>query len=467
MAAAIALVGLWGPPWQPLAVVSDQATVARAANGPTILHLPSIGREASSPPAAVGLELVAQGLTSPVALVQPPDGSGRLFIADQAGLIRIVAGGSLLAEPFLDLRAKMVEVRANYDERGLLGLAFHPDYATNGLFYVYYSAPLREGGPAGFNHASHVSEFKVLAGNANLADPASERVLLRVDQPQSNHNGGGLAFGPADGYLYISLGDGGNRDDEGLGHVADWYAFNEGGNGQDITDNLLGSMLRIDVNQGQPYAIPADNPFVGETEGLDEIYAYGFRNPYRFSFDMGGNHALLVGDVGQELWEEVDVVISGGNYGWNVREGTHCFDAAQPTVPPADCPATTPSGAPLLDPVIELLNGKNPGGVGLAVVGGYVYRGTALPALQAKYVFGMWNKVGFAPPGRGRLLLAEPRAAGLWRVHELRVASNPEGHLGAFLLGMGQDLSGEVYALTTDNLGPAGETGKVFKIVTP
>ncbi len=132
-----------------------------------------------------------------------------------------------------------------------------------------------------------------------------------------------------DDNLYISLGDGGNRDDEGIGHVDDWYDKNAGGNGQDITQNLLGSILRIDVDGGEPYGIPADNPFVGK-DGLDEIYAYGFRNPYRFSFDMGGYHSLFVGDAGQELWEEISMVEKGGNYGWNVKEGTHCFDAANP-----------------------------------------------------------------------------------------------------------------------------------------
>src|SRR5688572_12634217 len=185
---------------------------------------------------------------------------------------------------------------------------------------------------------------------------------LQVDHPQANHNGGTIAFGP-DGYLYISIGDGGGRDDEGLGHVEDWYLDNAGGNGQDITQNLLGNILRIDVDRGAPYAIPADNPFVGKA-GLDEIYAYGLRNPYRMAFDPGGSHILLSMDAGQELWEEVSVIEKGGNYGWNVKEGTHCFDAENPTVSPATCPSVDPTtGIPLTDPVIEFANAKQPGGL--------------------------------------------------------------------------------------------------------
>src|ERR687892_1944271 len=230
-------------------------------------------------PIDVGLKQVADGLTSPLTVIQPPDDSGRLFIVDQAGDIRILAAdGTLLAEPFLDLRDKIVPLQAAFDERGLLGLAFHPHYADNGRFFVYYSAPLRDGGPEGFDHTSHVSEFRVSA-DPNRADPASERIILQVDEPQFNHNGGTVLFGP-DGFLYISLGDGGGADDVGLGHVEDWYEANAGGNGQDITQNLLGNILRIDVDAGAPYGIPSDNPFTakpGCADGCDEIFAYGFR----------------------------------------------------------------------------------------------------------------------------------------------------------------------------------------------
>jgi glucose/arabinose dehydrogenase len=308
---------------------------------PVVVPLAYTNAAAQSPqlePRPIGLELVAEGFTAPVRIVAAPDDSGRLFVVDQTGQIWIIArDGTLLKEPFLDIQDRLVELRQTYDERGLLGLAFHPAYAQNGRFFVYYSAPLREGAPQDFDHTARISEFRVLSQNAGQADSDSERIILAVDQPQSNHNGGTLLFGPGDGFLYISLGDGGAHNDAAPGHVADWYQFNEGGNGQDVTQNLLGSILRIDVDTGDPYGIPQDNPFVGR-EGLDEIYAYGLRNPYRMSFDRAGEYGLLAVDAGQELWEEISVIVKGGNYGWNVKEGTHCFDAANPTEPPEQCP---------------------------------------------------------------------------------------------------------------------------------
>jgi glucose/arabinose dehydrogenase len=412
-------------------------------------------------PFTVGVRQIAAGLTAPVALIEPPDGSRRLFIVDQVGLIRVLLpNGQLRPEPFLDLRDRIVPLRPNFDERGLLGLAFHPRYAENGRFFVYYSAPLREGAPAGWNCTSHISEFLVSA-DPNRADAASERILLQIDKPQFNHNAGTVAFGP-DGHLYISIGDGGGANDVGLGHVEDWYPDNAGGNGQDITDNLLGSILRIDVDGGAPYAIPPDNPFAG-TEGLDEIWAYGFRNPYRISFD-GGN--LFAGDAGQLLWEEVSLVVKGGNYGWNVKEGTHCFDAENAAVSPAQCPSFAPGGVPLRDPVIEYANAGNPvGGLGLVVVGGHVYRGGDLPQLRGRYVFGDWSR-SFATPD-GTLLVATPRKNGLWPIQELQVQGAPGGRLGDFVLGFGRDLLGEIYVLTSDSVGPSGSTGKIYRLVRP
>jgi glucose/arabinose dehydrogenase len=423
--------------------------------------------EAEEPP-AVGLQVVAEGLTSPVTLTSPGDSSGRLFVVDQVGLIRVLMpGGTLRPEPFLDLRNRMVTLMPGFDERGLLGLAFHPQYAANGRFFVYYSAPLRAGGPAGFNHTGHISEFRVSA-DPNRADPASERVLLQVDEPQFNHNGGTLLFGPADGNLYISLGDGGGANDVGLGHVADWYADNGGGNGQDVTQNLLGSILRIDVDSGSPYGIPPDNPFAG-TPGLDEVWAYGFRNPYRMSFDSSGGHQLFVGDVGQASWEEVNIVSAGGNYGWNVKEATHCFDAESPTQEPPSCPDVVGpghprTGDPLLDPIIEYPQARL-GGPGVAVVGGHVYRGSALPQFRGRYIFGDWSR-GFAQPD-GSLFVAKPRKRGLWETSELRVATSSSGRLNARLLGFGEDDARELYVLTTSNTGPTGTTGRVFKLVRP
>lgn len=419
------------------------------------------GQSSLGDPMTVGVRQVAAGLTAPVALVEPPDGSRRLFIVDQIGLVRVLLpDGQLLAEPFLDVRDRLVTLRPNFDERGLLGLAFHPQYAENGRFFVFYSAPLREGAPAGWDCTSTIAEF-LASNDPNRADASSERILLQVDKPQFNHNGGTVAFGP-DGKLYVSLGDGGGANDVGLGHVEDWYADNAGGNGQDITDNLLGSILRLDVDTGAPYAAPPDNPFVGK-DGLDEIWAYGFRNPYRMSFD---GSRLFAGDAGQVLWEEVSLVVKGGNYGWNVKEGTHCFDAENPGVSPADCPSVAPGGVPLRDPVIEYANARNPiGGLGLVVVGGHVYRGGELPQLRGRYVFGDWSR-SFARPD-GTLLVATSRKSGLWPIQELQVQNRPNGRLGHFILGFGRDARGEVYALTSDSVGPSGSTGRVFQLVKP
>jgi glucose/arabinose dehydrogenase len=432
---------------------------------------PAAGQSPLGDPRDVGVRLVAEGFTAPVTLVEPPDGTRRLFVVDQVGLIRVLLpDGTLLPDPFLDLRSQIVPLMSSFDERGLLGLAFHPDYVTNGRFFVYYSAPLREGAPAGFDHTSHVSEFRVSA-DPNRADPSSEQILLQVDEPQFNHNAGTLLFGP-DGFLYISLGDGGGADDVGLGHVEDWYAANAGGNGQDVTQNLLGNILRIDVDSGDPYGIPPGNPFTatpGCADGCDEIFAYGFRNPYRMSFDMGGSHRLFVGDAGQELWEEVSIVDNGGNYGWNVKEGTHCFSTDNPDESPAECPDHVRSGVregdPLTDPVIEYANHHQPGGLGAVVVGGHVYRGTVLRQLVGRYVFGDWSREFEVPDGT--LFVASPRRKGLWLMQELRVANRPSGRIDHYVLGFGQDSSGEVYVLVTENTGPTGNTGKVFKLVRP
>jgi glucose/arabinose dehydrogenase len=412
-------------------------------------------------PFTIGVELVADGLTAPVALVAPPDGSGRLFIIDQIGLIRIVtAEAELLDQPFLDLRDRMVELRSTFDERGLLGLAFHPAYTANGRFFVYYSAPLREGAPDGWDHTSHISEFHVSA-DPNLADADSEQILLQVDQPQFNHNAGTVVFGPTDGYLYISLGDGGGGNDVGLGHTPGI------GNSQDIT-NLLGNILRIDVDSAAPYTIPPDNPFAGTPgcdEGCDEIFAYGFRNPYRISFDMGGQRRLFAGDAGQLLWEEVSIVTLGGNYGWNIKEGTHCFDPDNPSQSPEECPDTGYLGEPLIDPVIEYANQRQPGGLGTTVVGGHVYRGRELPQFRGRYIFGDWS-TQFGS-GDGSLFVATERKNRLWRMQELLVQGRADGRLGHYVLGFGQDTNGEVYVLTSDSVAPTGESGKVYRLTRP
>jgi len=425
--------------------------------------------EGTAPPfePRVGLELVAQGLTAPVDMAIAGDGSGRLFIVDQIGVIRVLtAEGELLEEPFLDIRDRMVDINPGYDERGLLGLAFDPSFEESGLFAVYYSAPLVGGSPSGWNHTSQISWFTVSEDDPNVADPDTELSILRVDQPQGNHNGGEIAFGP-DGYLYVALGDGGGANDVGAGHVEDWYEANRGGNGQDVQQNLLGSILRLDVETPGRYLVPGTNPFYGQSEkALPQIWAYGFRNPYRFSFDAGGDHELFVADVGQNLWEEINIATNGGNYGWNVKEGTHCFSPATPNDPPEDCPDADPDGRPLIDPIIEYQNANVPGGLGLSAIGGYVYRGQALPSFEGRYVFGDWSSSFGTGDGALFATAARPTTEGqLWSFQELKIATSEDGQLGAFVLGFGQDAENELYVLTTGMAGPQGNTGKVWRLV--
>jgi glucose/arabinose dehydrogenase len=356
----------------------------------------------------------------------------------------------------MDLRDRMVSLDPGYDERGLLGLAFHPDYSKNGRLFVLYSAPLRAEAPAGFDYTTHISEFAVSDESPNRVNMSSERVLLRVDKPYMNHNGGTIAFGP-DGYLYIPLGDGGGANDAGFGHTP------KTGNAQN-TKTLVGKVLRIDVDNKSmsvAYAIPSDNPFVGRDGYLPEIWAYGFRNPYRISFDKGGNHSLYLSDAGQNLWEEVDIVTKGGDYGWNIREGTHCFDPNSPNSSPAVCSDKGYKGEPLIGPIIEYDGHHINRSV---VVGGYIYRGKALPQFEGDYIFGDWS--GNFARGDGALLVAMPAAPGaLWKIEELNVSNNPSGRANAFVRSFGQDDGGEVYVLTSDVLGPTGDTGKVYKIV--
>jgi hypothetical protein len=289
---------------------------------------------------------------------------------------------------------------------------------------------------------------------------STERVLLESDHPQSNHNGGTIAFG-SDGYLYISIGDGGNADDIGPGHVSDWYATNAGGNGQDIYNNLMGNILRIDVNTGSPYGIPADNPFVS-TNAKPEIYAYGFRNPYRFSFDMGGSHQLIVGDAGQSLYEEIDLVTKGGNYGWNVKEGTACFSTDNDKQPRNSCPTTDSAGKPLIDPVIQLVNAANPAGGGIAtvIVGGNVYRGS-ISALSGMYIFGIFSQDGGA---NAKIYMSKAGPQGSWDYSAINLKDFPS-NIGQYLKGFGQDQAGEVYLTTSGQQGVSGTTGKVYKLI--
>lgn len=281
--------------------------------------------------------------------VDAPPGNDRLFVATKDGRIHIIKDGATLVQPFLDIR----ELTRNDGEQGLLGLAFHPAYATNGLFYVHYSD--RHGD-------TKVVEYRV-GSNPDLADLESARLVFFATQPAGNHNGGMLAFGP-DGYLYVGLGDGGGANDR--------Y-----GNGQ-RTDTVLGALLRLDIDGRDParglgYAVPPDNPFDGGN-GAAEVWAYGLRNPWRFSFD---GDLLYIGDVGQNRWEEINVAPvgqAGVNYGWPTIEGAHCFS------PSSGCDT-----GGLVLPAVEF-----PHGDGCSVTGGYVYRGRAIPEFQGRYFYSDW-----------------------------------------------------------------------------
>jgi glucose/arabinose dehydrogenase len=399
----------------------------------------------------IELETIASGLTSPIYLTNAGDGSGRLFVVDQAGQIRIIDDGVLLETPFLDLSGIIVALNPGFDERGLLGLAFHPDYAENGRFFVRYSAP-REGaetdpcfGTARGCHEEILAEYGV-SKNPNVADPTGT-ILFRVDEPEFNHNAGTVAFGP-DGFLYFSLGDGGGAND-GL-HLPE-LPHGPIGNGQNI-ETALGSVLRIDVDaKGNGlYGIPSDNPFVG-TNGLDEIYAYGFRNPYRFSFDdgPGGTGRLLLGDVGQDVYEELDDVVLGGNYGWVIREAAHCFDPFNPKVEPKACQTEG-----LIDPIAEYTQAEG----GLSIIGGFVYRGTVSPTLVGTYVFGDYSGQ-FASP-LGRLYYIESITNGMETIQEFRIGLDDEP-FGRFLKGFGEGEDGEIYVLGSSIGAPTGTSGVV------
>jgi glucose/arabinose dehydrogenase len=395
------------------------------------------------PPAAPGLainpQVVASNLVSPIALTHAGDGSGRLFIADQVGQIWIVDNtGTLLSKPFLDISNKLVTLMPGYDERGLLGLAFHPGYSTNGRFFVYYSAPSPD---TNYDSVTRLSEFDVSTNNPNIADTNSERILMTIPQPQFNHKGAQIAFGP-DGYLYFGPGDGGAEGDP----------HGPFGNGQVLT-NYLGKMLRIDVNSGSPYAVPPDNPFLSVTGALPEIYAYGLRNPWRFSFDRGGTHQCFVADVGQNLWEELDILRKGGNYGWRILEGNHIFDPTVVTALGVNVPA--------LDyPIFEYGHGP----IGISIIGGFVYRGTNYPAMNGQYVFGDFS-TSFAIPD-GQIYYLSQTRPGIWELFPFQLWPT-NARFGRFIKGFGEDEAGEIYVLSTTILGPTGQTGDVRRLAPP
>lgn len=408
----------------------------------------------------IGLKTFADGFVSPTVLV-PLNTKGDLLISDQVGFIYVLAkDGTRKEEPFLNLTNRMAKLNQGFDERGLLGLALHPKFSRNGKFYVTYSAPLREGGPAEWDNTLKLSEFKISKQNKFQADASSERVLLQIDKPYFNHNGGCIAFGP-DGDLYMSVGDGGNANDEGRGHAPQ-------GNGQDLS-TLLGKILRINVDKGNPYAIPSDNPFA-KGGGRAEIFAYGVRNSWRMSFDSGGKHELFAADVGQTMFEEVNIITKGGNYGWPVREGFHCFDPKNPKSPPADCPKVDFLGKPFVDPIFEYknINGfrNDPEALGVSVTGGFVYRGKALPQLTGKYIFADWSR-NFVLPDGVVYVATRPTSATekKWSVEPLDSATNPKGKMKAFVVALGRDADGELYVMTNNSNQLINKTGKVHKLV--
>lgn len=410
------------------------------------------------------LRLWAQGFVSPVvfAPIPGPVGAGHYALVDQVGTIQVLDDdGKIGPRPFLDLRSRMVELNDGFDERGLLGLAFHPRFADNGKCYVYYSAPRRVGAPSDWDHTSHVSEFRVLAEDPLQADAGSERVVMEIDQPYFNHNGGCLAFGP-DGLLYIAVGDGGNAHDRGRRP--------EHGNGQELM-TVLGKILRIDVDRGVPYAIPPGNPFPDGADGRPEIYAWGLRNPWRMAFDRGAERRLFAADVGQGRYEEVNIIVKGANYGWNLLEGFEGFNVAEPNRGLAAAPRQGLRGEPLVAPIIAYKNfngfRNDPEALGISVTGGFVYRGSAIPELQGQYVFGDWSRNWGRPEGVlfRALLLPKEQEGQTWTLEPLELASHPEGHMGAYVTAFGEDEEGELYVLTNGGNTPTGRTGRVWKLV--
>jgi len=366
---------------------------------------------------ALTTQRVASGLNRPI-FVTAPAGDNRLFILEQTGYIMILKNGVVLPTPFLDIHTLIPNISGN-DERGLLGLAFHPQYATNGLFYIDY---------ANTSSNTVIARYQVSA-NPDIAETGSAQTILAIEQPFTNHKGGTLLFGPNDGYLYIGMGDGGSGGDPGN------RAQNPG--------VLLGKILRIDVDHGSPYSVPSDNPFVGQPGYLGEIWDLGVRNPYRWSFDRETGD-MVIADVGQDSWEEIDFEAahgSGGfNYGWRRMEGTHCYN------PPTDCNDGT-----LTLPIYEYAHGGNPSRC--SITGGYVYRG-AIPWLRGTYFFADWCSSqiwSFRYVGSTITEFTD-------RTAELAPGG---GQSITNIAGFGEDGGGESYIVDRGS----GSNGEVYKIV--
>jgi glucose/arabinose dehydrogenase len=357
---------------------------------------------------ALKLTQVVSGLEKPVFLTQPPGDTARLFVIEKPGRVRIVRDGALVEAPFLTVPG----VTERFDELGLLGLAFHPDYAQNGRFYVFYSTII------GDQLTSRLAEYRVSSDDLDVADPASERVLLEIEKPEDNHNGGDITFGP-DGFLYVGVGDGGGGGDQ----------HGDTGNGQNL-QVLLGKILRIDVNgtgagANGNYSIPAGN--LAADEALPEIWSYGLRNPWRYSFD-GCTGDMYIGDVGQNEIEEIDFEPAGTpgrNYGWRLMEGAACFN------PDSGCDAAADN---LVLPVATYTHD-----VGVSITGGYVYRGAAIPNLRGTYIYADYQSARF---------FALRMSGGSVSVQQTEITDNINAGTATRITSFGQDNVGNVYVLS-------------------
>lgn len=424
---------------------------------------------------AISLDPIVTGMGAPDYAISAPGDPSRLFVLEQKGTVLVIQNGTLLPTPALDLQS-LISTSFNpasaNDERGLLGIAFSPGFNTPAspgfhTLYTYSSQPLATGpaptyaAPAGAtqNYKNVVNEWKLSLTDPNIIDPSSRREIISFGKNANNHNGGTIAFGP-DGYMYLGLGDGGNANDVGASHIE------PGGNAQNLT-TPLGKMLRFDplnptLNPASPngvsingqYRIPADNPFQAAGQ-VPEIYAYGLRNPYRFAFDRQ-NGQLILADVGQGTVEEIDRIVRGGNYGWAVKEGDFTFNRSTGAVVVRS--PGNPSG--LIDPIVGSAGTlEYDHGDGISITGGFVYRGTQIPSLFGKYVFG--DLALRTQPARadGRLFYADLDTG---VINEFLLPQFAAGVLpnGLTVHGFGEDANGELYALTTNT--PANGTGGVM-----
>ena len=409
---------------------------------------------ATDPP-AIALQPFAEGYNAPTFMIPYQSGERAFLVGEQPGLISLLGEkGGKRGGTFLDIRSRMDFLRKGFDERGLLGLALHPDFEKNRKFYLYYSGKLADDAPENFDHTIRVSEF-LASEDGTRGELESEKVLLSIHQPQWNHNSGNIVFGK-DGFLYIGVGDGGAANDLAPGHA-------ECGNGQAL-DTLLGKILRIDVNGSEGAVVPPDNPLVGK-DGLPEIYAWGIRNPWGLFVDHGADGRIIFADVGQNRFEEANVLKRGANYGWPRFEGFATFDQKNPSEAITLEDSLDVSSGDTERPVLVY---PHPGGsygdspaLGISVTGGPVYRGSAIKGLQGWYVFADWA-MSWAGPKHG--LFAAQTTDSEWLPKKLPGGTAPDGK-DAWVTAFAEDSNKEVYVLTNNKSGLGGTTGKIWKIV--